>query len=179
MRSLLKRGIAVHHSGILPILKEVIEMLFSRGFVKVSRIFLFTTFKSFNLQMHHYFGDKTPLMHRPYFAQVLFATETFAMGVNMPARTVVFDSIRKHDGCGFRNLLPGSVLSPVSVCVSSLSTESSSIMLFHLWGSVRIEAKIRILMGVFFYCSFRGVYSDGGQSREERTGPHRHRHHSV
>lgn len=42
--------------------------------------------------------------------QVLFATETFAMGVNMPARTVVFDSIRKHDGTGFRNLLPG--LSP-------------------------------------------------------------------
>lgn len=42
--------------------------------------------------------------------QVLFATETFAMGVNMPARTVVFDSIRKHDGTGFRNLLPGSSL---------------------------------------------------------------------
>lgn len=41
---------------------------------------------------------------------MLFATETFAMGVNMPARTVVFDSIRKHDGTGFRNLLPGSIL---------------------------------------------------------------------
>lgn len=37
MRDLLKRGIAVHHSGILPILKEVIEMLFSRGLVKVSQ----------------------------------------------------------------------------------------------------------------------------------------------
>uniref|UniRef100_A0A1A8CSK5 Superkiller viralicidic activity 2 (S. cerevisiae homolog)-like n=1 Tax=Nothobranchius kadleci TaxID=1051664 RepID=A0A1A8CSK5_NOTKA len=75
MRDLLKRGVAVHHSGILPILKEVIEMLFSRGLVKV-----------------------------------LFATETFAMGVNMPARTVVFDSIRKHDGTGFRNLLPGEYI---------------------------------------------------------------------
>ncbi|XP_056154430.1 helicase SKI2W [Lampris incognitus] len=75
MRDLLKRGIAVHHSGILPILKEVIEMLFSRGLVKV-----------------------------------LFATETFAMGVNMPTRTVVFDSIRKHDGTGFRNLLPGEYI---------------------------------------------------------------------
>uniref|UniRef100_A0A8C7DW72 SKI2 subunit of superkiller complex n=1 Tax=Oncorhynchus kisutch TaxID=8019 RepID=A0A8C7DW72_ONCKI len=72
---LLKRGIGVHHSGILPIMKEVIEMLFSRGLVKV-----------------------------------LFATETFAMGVNMPARTVVFDSIRKHDGTGFRNLLPGEYI---------------------------------------------------------------------
>ncbi|KAJ7999933.1 hypothetical protein DPEC_G00199540 [Dallia pectoralis] len=75
MRDLLKRGIGVHHSGILPILKEVIEMLFTRGLVKV-----------------------------------LFATETFAMGVNMPARTVVFDSIRKHDGTGFRNLLPGEYI---------------------------------------------------------------------
>ncbi|KYO19114.1 helicase SKI2W [Alligator mississippiensis] len=75
MVELLKRGIGVHHSGILPILKEVVEMLFSRGLVKV-----------------------------------LFATETFAMGVNMPARTVVFDSIRKHDGSCFRDLLPGEYI---------------------------------------------------------------------
>ncbi|XP_067173330.1 superkiller complex protein 2 [Apteryx mantelli] len=72
LAELLKRGIGVHHSGVLPILKEVVEMLFSKGLVKV-----------------------------------LFATETFAMGVNMPARTVVFDSVRKHDGTNFRDLLPG------------------------------------------------------------------------
>jgi antiviral helicase SKI2 len=39
--------------------------------------------------------------------QVLFATETFAMGVNMPARTVVFDTIHKNDGSGQRVLAPG------------------------------------------------------------------------
>jgi hypothetical protein len=39
--------------------------------------------------------------------KLLFATETFAMGVNMPARTVIFSSIRKHDGQGFRELLSG------------------------------------------------------------------------
>ncbi|KAI8601786.1 NUC185 domain-containing protein [Dissophora ornata] len=72
MRDLLGRGIAVHHSGLLPIMKEMVEILFARGLVKV-----------------------------------LFATETFAMGVNMPARTVVFSGIRKHDGRSFRNLLPG------------------------------------------------------------------------
>lgn len=33
------------------------------------------------------------------------------MGVNMPARTVVFDSIRKHDGTCMRELLPGMALS--------------------------------------------------------------------
>ena len=29
------------------------------------------------------------------------------MGVNAPARTVVFHSLRKHDGKGFRSLLAG------------------------------------------------------------------------
>uniref|UniRef100_T1IQX5 Helicase SKI2W n=1 Tax=Strigamia maritima TaxID=126957 RepID=T1IQX5_STRMM len=69
MRSLLENGIGVHHSGILPILKEIVEMMFQDGFVKV-----------------------------------LFATETFAIGVNMPARTVIFDTVVKHDGKGLRNL---------------------------------------------------------------------------
>ncbi|WWC91541.1 uncharacterized protein L201_006487 [Kwoniella dendrophila CBS 6074] len=72
MRDLLSRGIGVHHGGLLPLVKEVVELLFSRGLVKV-----------------------------------LFATETFAMGVNMPAKCVVFSGIRKHDGTSFRNLLPG------------------------------------------------------------------------
>ncbi|GIY79362.1 helicase SKI2W [Caerostris darwini] len=71
----LKLGFGVHHSGILPILKEVVEMLFQRSLLKV-----------------------------------LFATETFAMGVNMPARTVVFDSIRKHDGVNFRDLRPSEYI---------------------------------------------------------------------
>ena len=34
--------------------------------------------------------------------QALFATETFSMGLNMPARTVVFTSVRKFDGKDFR-----------------------------------------------------------------------------
>ncbi|KAL4400169.1 Antiviral helicase Ski2 [Malassezia pachydermatis] len=72
MRDLLSRGIGVHHSGLLPIVKEMVELLFQRGLVKV-----------------------------------LFATETFAMGVNMPARSVVFSGLRKHDGQNFRYLLPG------------------------------------------------------------------------
>ncbi len=35
LSELLKRGIGVHHSGVLPILKEVVEMLFGKGLVKV------------------------------------------------------------------------------------------------------------------------------------------------
>lgn len=70
IKDLVKRGIGVHHSGLLPIVKEIVEMLFARGLVKV-----------------------------------LFATETFAMGVNFPTRCVVFNSLRKHDGRTFRELL--------------------------------------------------------------------------
>jgi superfamily II RNA helicase len=33
--------------------------------------------------------------------KLLFTTETFALGINMPARTVVFDSLRKFDGVAF------------------------------------------------------------------------------
>ncbi|RZB54411.1 helicase SKI2W, partial [Asbolus verrucosus] len=75
MRNILHKGIGVHHSGVLPIIKEIVEMLFQNGLIKL-----------------------------------LFATETFAMGVNMPARTVVFDSITKHDGQERRNLKPAEYI---------------------------------------------------------------------
>lgn len=37
-----------------------------------------------------------------FSSQALFATETFAMGINMPARTVLFTSARKFDGKNHR-----------------------------------------------------------------------------
>uniref|UniRef100_A0A8D2KS08 Exosome RNA helicase MTR4 n=1 Tax=Varanus komodoensis TaxID=61221 RepID=A0A8D2KS08_VARKO len=72
---LLKRGIGIHHGGLLPILKETIEILFSEGLIKA-----------------------------------LFATETFAMGINMPARTVLFTSARKFDGKDFRWITSGEYI---------------------------------------------------------------------
>jgi len=44
------------------------------------------------------------------FFQVLFATETFAMGLNMPARTVVFSNLNKWDGMDHRVLLSGEYI---------------------------------------------------------------------
>lgn len=72
---LLRRGIGVHHGGLLPILKEVIEILFQEGLIKV-----------------------------------LFATETFSIGLNMPAKTVVFTAARKFDGREIRNLSSGEYI---------------------------------------------------------------------
>lgn len=58
---LIQRGIAYHHAGLLPPLKEIIEQLFSRKLI-----------------------------------QVIFTTETFALGINMPSRSVCFDGIVKY-----------------------------------------------------------------------------------
>jgi antiviral helicase SKI2 len=69
LRELLRYGIAVHHGGLLPIAKEIVEILFSEGLIKV-----------------------------------LLATETFAMGINMPTKTVIFHSIDKYDNSGLRKL---------------------------------------------------------------------------
>ncbi|CAG8624978.1 16736_t:CDS:10, partial [Cetraspora pellucida] len=71
----LLRGIAFHHSGLLPLLKEIVELLFQEGLIKV-----------------------------------LFATETFAMGLNMPARTVVFTDVKKFDGELVRYITSGEYI---------------------------------------------------------------------
>lgn len=69
MKELASKGIAVHHAGILPNLKEIVEKLFGAGLIKV-----------------------------------LYATETFAVGINMPAKTACFNTLTKYDGISFRYL---------------------------------------------------------------------------
>ncbi|KAG5455596.1 MAG: P-loop containing nucleoside triphosphate hydrolase protein, partial [Olpidium bornovanus] len=72
---LLQRGIGVHHSGLLPILKEIIEILFQEGLIKL-----------------------------------LCATETFSIGLNMPAKTVVFTNVQKFDGVATRWISGGEYI---------------------------------------------------------------------
>jgi superfamily II RNA helicase len=62
LMALVERGIAFHHSGLVPMLKEIIELLFGKGLIKI-----------------------------------LFATETFAVGINMPTKTAVFVGVKKYD----------------------------------------------------------------------------------
>ena len=69
MVTLLEKGVAIHHAGIMPILREMVELLFAKGYIKL-----------------------------------LFATETFAVGINMPTKTVLFTDINKFDGSGMRPL---------------------------------------------------------------------------
>lgn len=70
IKKLLMRGIGFHHSGLVPIFKEITEILFDKHLVKV-----------------------------------LMATETFAVGINMPTKTAVFTGLTKYDsGNKFRIL---------------------------------------------------------------------------
>ena len=68
---LARKGIGFHHAGLLPVLKQLVEVLFSRSLMKV-----------------------------------VFATDTLALGVNMPARTVVIGRMSKWDGHRRRPLIP-------------------------------------------------------------------------
>lgn len=68
---LLEKGIAIHHAGIIPVLREMVELLFEKGFIKL-----------------------------------LLATETFAVGLNMPTKTVIFAGLTKYNGSMMRLLYP-------------------------------------------------------------------------
>ena len=68
---LARRGIGYHHAGLLPILKQLVETLFTGGLMGV-----------------------------------VYATDTLALGVNMPARTCVIGRLSKWDGRRRRPLIP-------------------------------------------------------------------------
>jgi ATP-dependent RNA helicase HelY len=73
-REMLTHGVAVHHAGLLPFIKELVEALFQAGLIKI-----------------------------------VFATETLALGIHMPARAVVISSFTKFDGRGFPALTSGQL----------------------------------------------------------------------
>lgn len=67
--ALLEKGVATHHSKMLPVLREIVEIFFARGYIKL-----------------------------------LFATESVAIGLNLPVKTCIFTDIFKHDGTNLRVL---------------------------------------------------------------------------
>jgi ATP-dependent RNA helicase HelY len=68
----LRAGVASHHAGLVPAMKETVEHLFAAGLVRL-----------------------------------VFATETLSLGINMPARTVVLESLSKFTGEGHELLQAG------------------------------------------------------------------------
>lgn len=68
---LLEKGVGIHHSGMIPVLREIVELMISKKYIKL-----------------------------------LFATESFAIGLDCPIRTAIFTSLTKFDGDGERYLMP-------------------------------------------------------------------------
>lgn len=60
---LLEKGVGIHHSGMIPVLREIVELMISQ-----KKIYM------------------------------LFATESFAIGLDCPIRTAVFTGLSKYDG---------------------------------------------------------------------------------
>ena len=79
--SLLKKGIGIHHSGMFPILREIVEIMISKKYINL-----------------------------------LFATESFAIGLNCPIRSAVFTSLTKYDGNIMRYLHPHEYNQAASRC---------------------------------------------------------------
>ncbi|CAI5494381.1 unnamed protein product, partial [Closterium sp. Naga37s-1] len=111
MLPLLQRGVGVHHSGLLPILKELIEILFQEGLLKV-----------------------------------LFATETFAMGLNMPARTVVFTATHKWDGEANRAMHSGEYIQ-MSGRAGRRGKDSKGIVIVMVNEEMTMEACKEMMLG--------------------------------
>jgi superfamily II RNA helicase len=61
--ALLEKGIGIHHSGMIPVFREIVEFMISKKYIKV-----------------------------------LFATESFAIGLDCPIKTAVFVNLKKYDG---------------------------------------------------------------------------------
>jgi superfamily II RNA helicase len=68
---LMEKGIAIHHSGMIPVLREIVEFMISKKYI-----------------------------------MLLFATESFAIGLDCPIKTTIFTSITKYDGKSPRLLYP-------------------------------------------------------------------------
>ena len=67
--SLLEKGVGIHHSGMIPILREIVELMISKKCIRL-----------------------------------LFATESFAIGLDCPIKTAIFTGLTKFDGTGQRSL---------------------------------------------------------------------------
>ena len=68
--SLLEKGVGIHHSGMIPVLREIVELMISKKYIKL-----------------------------------LFATESFAIGLDCPIKTAIFTGVTKFDGRGERHLM--------------------------------------------------------------------------
>ena len=96
VRSLIQKGVAFHHSGLIPVLKEIVEILFTRGYIKV-----------------------------------LFATETFSVGLNMPTKTVIFLELEKFSDGGAKRALRTDEYTQMAGRAGRRGIDTEGLVLYH------------------------------------------------
>lgn len=105
---LLTRGVAVHHAGLLPVIKMLVEDLFAAGRLRA-----------------------------------VFATDTLALGINMPARTVVIGEMLKFDGEQRRLLTPNEYRQMIGRAGRrGIDERGMALMLYSPWVSLEDALEI-------------------------------------
>jgi ATP-dependent RNA helicase HelY len=121
----LEAGVAAHHAGMVPMMKELVETCFVRGLTKA-----------------------------------VFATETLALGINMPARTVVIDKLTKWTGDGHEFLTPAQYTQLTGRAGRrGIDTHGEAIVLWSPWVRFEQVAQLASSREFVLKSAFRPTYN--------------------
>jgi len=121
----LRRGITMHHAGMVPAFREIVEMCFERNLLAV-----------------------------------VFATETLALGVNMPARSVALERFTKYSDAG-RQFLTSAEYSQMTGRAGrrGLDDEGHALVCFSSDLSLHDVGRVALAPPGDLHSSFRPTYN--------------------
>jgi ATP-dependent RNA helicase HelY len=121
----LRRGITMHHAGMVPAFREIVETCFERNLLSV-----------------------------------VFATETLALGVNMPARSVALERFTKYSDAG-RQFLTSAEFAQMTGRAGrrGLDDEGHAIACFSSDLSLHDVGRIALAPPADLHSSFRPTYN--------------------
>jgi ATP-dependent RNA helicase HelY len=121
----LRRGLAMHHAGMVPAFREIVETCFVQNLLAV-----------------------------------VFATETLALGVNMPARSVALEKFSKYSDAGRRFLTSGEYAQMTGRAGRrGLDDEGHAIVCFAPEVSLMDVGRVAISHPSELHSSFRPTYN--------------------
>lgn len=117
---LLRKGVGIHHAGMMPILREMIELLFARGFIKMLfctetmsvginlpvKTAIFTDVNKFN-------GDITRMLYSHEYTQA--AGRAGRLGLDKVGHVIHLNNLfRNIDSVSYKNMMNGKPQSLIS-----------------------------------------------------------------
>ncbi len=121
----LEAGVAPHHAGMVPPMKEAVEACFVEGLTKL-----------------------------------VFATETLALGINMPARTVVLEKLTKWTGEHHESLTPAQFTQLTGRAGRrGIDTKGQAVVLWSPWVPFEQVASLASSKNFVLSSAFRPTYN--------------------